>query len=130
MRCMTEQAEKAEKVVREFCAAFERLDPEELLGFLAADCVYHNIPMDPAVGHDAIRAVFQLFVGTAQKIEFEVHHLAVAGKVVLTERTDRFVMGDKTAALPVMGAFEVGDDGLITAWRDYFDMQQFLSQTT
>jgi limonene-1,2-epoxide hydrolase len=27
-----------------------------------------------------------------------------------------------------MGAFEVGADGKITAWRDYFDMSQFSSQ--
>jgi limonene-1,2-epoxide hydrolase len=26
-----------------------------------------------------------------------------------------------------MGTFEV-DDGKITAWRDYFDMNQFMSQ--
>jgi limonene-1,2-epoxide hydrolase len=38
------------------------------------------------------------------------------------------VVGDKTIALPVMGAFEVDDDGKITAWRDYFDMQQWTSQ--
>jgi limonene-1,2-epoxide hydrolase len=27
-----------------------------------------------------------------------------------------------------MGTFEVGADGKITAWRDYFDMQQFMKQ--
>ncbi|MET0802397.1 MAG: limonene-1,2-epoxide hydrolase family protein, partial [Acidimicrobiales bacterium] len=31
-------------------------------------------------------------------------------------------------ALPVMGTFEVNADGKISAWRDYFDMNQFLSQ--
>jgi limonene-1,2-epoxide hydrolase len=30
--------------------------------------------------------------------------------------------------LPVMGVFEVNNDGKITAWRDYFDMNQFTSQ--
>jgi limonene-1,2-epoxide hydrolase len=30
-------------------------------------------------------------------------------------------------ALPVSGTFEVRD-GRIVAWRDYFDMNQFLSQ--
>ena len=55
-------------------------------------------------------------------------HLAADGPVVLTERLDRFTWptGD-VAELPVMGTFEV-HDGKITQWRDYFDMQQFMSQ--
>jgi limonene-1,2-epoxide hydrolase len=28
----------------------------------------------------------------------------------------------------VAGIFEVGDDGLITLWRDYFDMATFTDQ--
>jgi limonene-1,2-epoxide hydrolase len=118
----------AEQIVREFCGAFERGDIEELLGFLSDDCVYHNIPLDPAVGHDAIRALFEMFVSMADKIDFEIHHLASSGNVVMTERTDHFDLASgKTASLPVMGVFEVGHDGHITAWRDYFDMQQFTS---
>ena len=27
-----------------------------------------------------------------------------------------------------MGTFEVNADGKITAWRDYFDLNQFMSQ--
>jgi limonene-1,2-epoxide hydrolase len=27
-----------------------------------------------------------------------------------------------------MGTFEVNDEGKITHWRDYFDMNQFVSQ--
>ena len=32
-----------------------------------------------------------------------------------------------TIELPVMGTFE-GVDGKIAAWRDYFDLNQFMSQ--
>jgi limonene-1,2-epoxide hydrolase len=46
---------------------------------------------------------------------------------VLTERVDAFISGERTIELPVMGTFEVRD-GLIAAWRDYFDLNQFLSQ--
>ena len=46
----------------------------------------------------------------------------------MTERTDVFFAGPKTIELPVMGTFEVTDDGKISAWRDYFDMNQFMSQ--
>jgi limonene-1,2-epoxide hydrolase len=119
----------SEAIVKDFCAAFERGDVDELLGFLADDCLYHNIPLEPAVGHAAIRGMFDMFLGMATKIVFEVHHVATTGNVVLTERTDHFDLASgKKASLPVMGTFEVGDDGKITAWRDYFDMQQFNTQ--
>jgi limonene-1,2-epoxide hydrolase len=45
-------------------------------------------------------------------------------------RIDRFFRSDgATISLPVMGTFEVAD-GLIAAWRDYFDLNQFMSQLT
>lgn len=118
---------EAEALVRDFCAAWERRDPDELLGFLAEDAVYHNIPMDPARGHDAIRGVFDLFLPPSDEVVFEILHIASTGDVVLTERIDRFVMGERAVDLPVMGTFEVRD-GKITAWRDYFDLQQFMAQ--
>jgi limonene-1,2-epoxide hydrolase len=39
-------------------------------------------------------------------------------------RVDAFKLPNKAFELPVMGIFEVGD-GKISAWRDYFDMNQF-----
>ncbi len=43
------------------------------------------------------------------------------------ERVDTFHYADRTIALPVMGTFEV-HDGRIAAWRDYFDLNQFMTQ--
>ncbi len=113
----------AEQVVREFCAAVSKRDPELLRSYFADDIVYHNIPMDPAEGIEATMGVINMFVGMSDAMEFEIHHLASDGSTVLTERTDTFTMNGKTAPLPVMGAFHVAD-GKITAWRDYFDMAQ------
>ena len=45
-------AEEAEQVVRDMCAAFAKHDAEALRPFFTDDVVYHNIPMDPAVGID------------------------------------------------------------------------------
>ena len=64
----------------------------------------------------------------ATSVEFEMLAIASSGNVVLTERIDRFVLGGKSIAIPVMGTFELTTDGKIKAWRDYFDMQQFMSQ--
>jgi limonene-1,2-epoxide hydrolase len=112
-----------EQVVRDFCAAANQRDAAVIRPFFSDDVVYHNIPMDPAVGIEATMAVIDMFVGICEGLEFEIHHLAVEGDVVLTERTDTFTISGKTAPLPVMGVFHV-QDGKITAWRDYFDMGQ------
>ncbi|MFQ5667521.1 MAG: limonene-1,2-epoxide hydrolase family protein [Candidatus Binatia bacterium] len=117
-----------EKVVRDFCAAWRRKNIDELLGFLAPDAVYHNMPMEPLHGIDAIRQTLDTFMGPAEEIEFEMLGLASAGDLVFTERTDRFTMMGKTVVLPVAGVFEVRG-GKIVAWRDYFDMQTWLKQT-
>lgn len=118
-----------EQVVERFCAAWARRDIDELLGYFTDDAVYHNIPVDPAEGLDAIRAVIEMFVPPAEAIEFVIHNVASAGDVVFTERTDRFVMNGKTVELPVAGVFEVRD-GKIAAWRDYFDLQTWLNQAS
>jgi limonene-1,2-epoxide hydrolase len=117
-----------EKVVRDFCAAVVRCDIQELLGFFAADAVYHNIPLDPVQGHDAIAATLAQFMAPGGKAEFEIRHLATVGPAVLTERVDRFTMGGKSVELPVMGTFEIDASGKISAWRDYFDMQMVMKQ--
>ncbi|MGH9194686.1 MAG: limonene-1,2-epoxide hydrolase family protein [Acidimicrobiia bacterium] len=118
-----------EKRVLEFCEAWSRRDIDELVGFFAEDAVYHNMPIGPVKGHEGIRQILGLFVPPSQSIEFEVLRMASDGDYVLTERVDRFVMGDKKVELPAAGVFELRD-GKIAAWRDYFDMQTWTKQTT
>jgi limonene-1,2-epoxide hydrolase len=118
------------ETVTEFCAAWETVDLDRLMSFFADDAVYHNMPVDPLVGHDAIRGMIAMFTAGVERIEFRILNVAAAGDVVLTERLDVFHQpGGKTITLPVMGTFEVAD-GKITAWRDYFDLNQYMAQTT
>jgi limonene-1,2-epoxide hydrolase len=118
----------AEETIRAFLAAVDANDLERIMGCFAEDAVYHNIPVQPVTGTAAIRAVLQSFLSLASEVQWVTHHLAVTPDgVVLTERTDRFLVRGKWIELPVMGAFEVAD-GRITAWRDYFDMKQFQDQ--
>ncbi len=114
--------------VRDFVAAWSRNDLDELMGFFAPDCVYHNIPVEPVKGLAAIRTTLNGFSSMATEVEWVLHQIAeTEGGGVLTERTDRFKIGGKWIELPVMGSFELRD-GQLTAWRDYFDMQQFTKQ--
>ncbi len=115
------------QLVRDFCAAWPDLDLDVLVAFFADDATYHNIPMEPVNGTDAIRATIAGFTTGVESVEFRVDHIAAAGPVVLTERVDIFVMPSKRIELPVMGTFEVRD-GKITAWRDYFDLNMFMAQ--
>jgi limonene-1,2-epoxide hydrolase len=119
-------SQENEDLVRRFCAAFGRRDVDELLSFFADDAVYHNIPFEPARGKDAIRGTLEMFVPGSPEIEFEMRNVASSGNVVFTERVDRMTFNGNAVALPVAGVFEI-DGGKIRAWRDYFDLQQFLS---
>ena len=55
------------------------------------------------------------------RFEVKIHHIAVNGPAVLTERTDVLAIGPVRLQFWVCGVFEV-HDGRITLWRDYFDM--------
>jgi limonene-1,2-epoxide hydrolase len=119
--------EKPIDLIRRFCASVVDLDLDTFGEFFTDDAVYHNIPVDPVVGVDAIKSTIAGFTVGVEKLEFKVHHIVADANVVLTERTDIFVLPNKTIELPVMGTFEVRD-GKISAWRDYFDLNQFMSQ--
>jgi len=121
-------ATDAEKVVTEFCNAWPRKNVDELLGFFTDDAVYHNIPVEPAKGKEAIRGVINMFLPMAKSVQFKVLKSASAGNVVFDERVDIFDLGNgKTISLPVAGVFEVTGTK-ISAWRDYFDMAMYTKQ--
>ena len=119
-----------EQIVRDFCNAVPRRDVKALVAFFTPDAVYHNIPIAPVVGYEAIEAVLRQFLDPSSEAEFEIIALAAVDGKVLTERIDRFVLNGKKIELPVMGAFEVTADGKISAWRDYFDMATFTKQAS
>ena len=114
-------------VVREFCALWEKGDLDAIVESFTEDAVYHNIPVAPVTGKDAIRATIAGFTGGVDTIEFRVLNISADGNVVMTERVDAFITSTVTIELPVMGTFEVKGDKIV-AWRDYFDLNQFMSQ--
>jgi limonene-1,2-epoxide hydrolase len=111
-----------DEVVTEFCKKWLTADPDELAGYFTEDAVYHNIPMAPVQGREAIKEFIAGFTAGFDGIDFQVHRQVSDGNVVMNERTD--VMHRKDGGeipLPVAGVFEV-IDGRIAAWRDYFDL--------
>lgn len=122
-----DQSMDAQTRVTALMQAFDNRNIDGIAASFAPDAVYHNIPMDAIHGVDAIRTALAPFMGMASEIKFEVLRSLVNGNVVMNERVDRFKIGEKWVAIQVMGVFEVGENG-ITAWRDYFDLEQFQSQ--
>jgi limonene-1,2-epoxide hydrolase len=117
----------ADEVVTEFCKLWSSPDPDQLAGYFAEDAVYHNIPMEPVKGREAIKQFIAGFTAAFEGIDFQVHRQVSDGNLVMNERTDvmRRKDGDDIP-LPVTGVFEVVD-GRIVAWRDYFDMATITS---
>jgi limonene-1,2-epoxide hydrolase len=122
-------AESASELVLRFCQAWSArpVDAAALASFFSDDAVYHNIPIDPVKGRDAIQQTIAGFTTGVDAIDFRILNVAATGDTVLTERVDVFVFPHVTVELPVMGTFEVRD-GAIVAWRDYFDLNQFTSK--
>jgi limonene-1,2-epoxide hydrolase len=132
------QMEKPIELVRRFCAAWgNNMATTQLAAFFTDDAVYHNIPFAPVIGREAIGKNIGSFIrpGKAaapgvvpvESIDFRIINIAANGPVVMTERVDVFKLPGKSFELQVMGTFEVRD-GKISAWRDYFDMNQFTSR--
>jgi limonene-1,2-epoxide hydrolase len=112
----------ASDVVTDFCKLWADPNPDQILSQFTDDAVYHNIPMPPAEGKEAIEGFLALMLDGFDGIDFQIHRQLSQGDVVMNERTDVMRRTDGgRLELPVMGVFEVRD-GKIAVWRDYFDL--------
>ena len=59
----------AMQVVREFCAAWESMDQQRILDGFTDDAIYHNMPMAPAQGKDAINGLLGFILGAGEQRE-------------------------------------------------------------
>lgn len=115
-----------EAVVRNFIAAWSRLDVDELVAFFAEDGVYHNMPIAPVQGSAGLRAFIAAFLDGWAATDWEIRNLVACGDLVFVERIDRTQANGREIALPCCGVFEMAQ-GRIKVWRDYFDMATYRS---
>ena len=113
-----------ERIIREFIAAWSRLDPKELAGYFAEDGTYHNMPAAPVSGRANVEQLIRGFTASWTHTTWELLHIAVSGNLVMVERLDRTRAGDKAVDLPCVGVFEL-EEGRIKEWRDYFDFATY-----
>jgi limonene-1,2-epoxide hydrolase len=115
-------------VVKNFLGAIHRNQKDEVLSCFDENAVFNNIPMGAVEGKEGVWSILGPLHEKVDKVDYILHHISETGDgVVLTERTDLYVLNGNEARFPVMGAFEV-KHGLIREWRDYFDLQQCLDQ--
>ena len=112
------------QLIEDFCRAWSRLDPAELAAYFTEDGVYHNMPAGPVQGRAEIEQFIRAFAGSWSKTDWEILNLLESGDVVIAERVDRTLAGDKSVDLPCTGVFEIRD-GKIAVWRDYFDLATY-----
>ena len=95
---------------------------------------HHGLAVDPGqeethfVGREAMAATLEMFLASANEVDWVIVRQHEVGNVVFNERIDRFQIGDGWLELPLAGVFEVDADGLITLWRDYFDLASYQRQ--
>ena len=118
----------AQDVVTTFIQTLERKDIDAAVMLLSSDVSYDNMPMQPIVGRAAVRVALGSFLNAATRVEWVVSRTVAADNAVVNERVDRFEINGKWLELPVAGVFEVNGDGLITLWRDYFDLGSYTQQ--
>ncbi len=111
-------------IVTRFCAAFERMDADELIAYFTPDALYHNIPLPPLRGraeiYESLKGLPKRFKGLRIEILIQV----ASGNIVMNERIDYFQFEGRELALPIAGVFELRD-GKIASWREYFDLETF-----
>ena len=117
-------ARTPDQTVTAFIEALERLDLEAGLELLSENVVYDNVPIGAVEGRDAVRSTLGGFMG-ATEVDWPVARQTATGNVVMNERLDRFKLESGWLEIPVVGVFEIDDDGLISLWRDYFDLGTF-----
>ena len=105
-------------------------DPAAIAARFTDDVVYQiGVGMPLVQGRAALVAELARQGGIYRDLSLDVRTWVVAGGVVVTERVDEFTLAHNGvhATNPVVAIFEVGPDGLIRAWREYWDAA-FLGQ--
>lgn len=115
------------EIVHAFMAAMAVKDYDTGLKFIAPNCEYDNVPMGKVSGPEGVRAVLEPFFAPTIENQLLVKREVAQGNTVILERLDRHLLDTGWVELPVTGIFEV-ENGQITLYRDYFDLNTIMSK--
>ena len=109
----------AEAVVRKSLKAVEHGDFGALDELFSENFIYQD-PQFVRHGREAMKARFQKGQQSVSEMVWETKAVVSNGETVMTERSNTFTINGKRLTLDIVGVYEVGDDGKIKRWREYF----------
>ena len=74
---MTE-SDAADRIVREFCAAWANKDPDEPVSFFAEDGLWRDMPGPCVIGHAPLRAAFAAAIGKSEGNQVQLTQSALS----------------------------------------------------
>jgi len=116
------------EIVNAFIAAIEAKDIDTAVSMVSETVSYENVPMKPISGRDNVAATLEMFLTQASNVDWRIVSQWAVDRTVINERIDRFQIGDGWLELPVAGIFEIDDNDQIVLWRDYFDMNTYVTR--
>lgn len=109
------------QTIIDFHAAFAEGDFDGVLSHCTEDVVWDNVPMKPIVGREAVQGFLEKFARGMSDPQYERNHILERDGLVMVEGVENYTKNGKRVRVPYMAAFEFRD-GLISQWRDYFDL--------
>ncbi len=120
-------SKSAESVVREFVESWQEFDPDHLASFFGHDAVMVDGPREVRLrGAEAIRHEFEEQKAIIGGATAQIKALVSDGRTVMTERVDTVALGGSRFTMEVVGVFEVGTDGKIERWQEYYDQKSVM----
>ena len=115
------------KTVRAYYAAWLADDLEAVMALCTHDVVAVNVPIGPINGKAAVRRFFTKFgQGLAHK-RYDIHRIVADEHCCVVEGVENYVKNGRQVSMPYMSTF-LFRDGLISEWRDYFDLKTLYDQ--
>ncbi|MEO8114517.1 MAG: nuclear transport factor 2 family protein [Phenylobacterium sp.] len=111
------------EIIRRLQKASAARDREAFLAFFAPDVVYHyHVGTRPLVGVQWVEKFITKYWANNSAAVWTIDHFAETEGALLTEGREDYVNASgQPVSHPYMGIIGF-KDGLITAWRDYFQM--------
>jgi limonene-1,2-epoxide hydrolase len=120
-------SDSPESVVRNFIASWENVTVEKMSGFLSKNAVYKD-PRGVQSGLDAIKKLWEADLQIFPSATVDIKSIASNGGTVMVERVDTVPIQGTPISFEVVGVFEVGDNGLIKRWQEYYDSKSITDQ--
>ena len=124
---------REEQVVLQFLEFFKVDWPDDLddpLKLMTEDARYQVVVPLTAVlhGRAAVKAEWETMMERVSSQKHDLLAIGSSGRFVFTERVDHSLMNGHWADIPLVAVFEVNEDALIVAWREYLDAGSVAAQ--